>query len=318
MKLWRFIFMALGFMLPALAQADVFYDNDPYLSNSAYTSNSAPAAAPSAAASPAATADSTAPAAASSSTTTTPAAAPAAAAPAAADTSTATLFGDLFKKYNINPSGSVSLDYFSRYVWRGQYLDRKSVFEPGVSITANGLTVGYWSNWDVTSNDPINSGESDYYLSYAYTVGLVTLSAGHTWYGYPGTGTSSKEFYFSAGLNTFLSPTIAIYHDYEDGKKFGMGDSDYFDLTLSQTEDLYKPYGITYTLGTTLGYVDHQWVDGTGWHFTPTAAINIPINKNLTISPTIGYNFTTGALHDAGIGNYEDHFFGGVHSVVNF
>jgi len=292
MKLCRFLLVISGFIIPGLAQADVFYDNNSFYNNSTPAAATPPAAATAA---PAATA---------------------AAAPA--DSGTNTLFGDLLKKYNIAPTGSVSLDYFSRYVWRGQYLDRKSVFEPGVSITANGLTVGYWSNWDVTSNDPIDSGESDYYLSYAYTIDNITLSAGHTWYGYPGTGTSSKEFYFSAAWNVFLTPTIAVYHDYEDGRKFGKGDSDYFDLTLSQTEDLYKPYGITYTIGGTIGYVDHQWVDGTGWHFTPTLAINLPVNKNMTVSPTVGYNITTGALHDPNIGNFQDDIFGGVHTVVNF
>lgn len=243
-----------------------------------------------------------------------------AAAPTAApaSTSTATLFGDLLKKYNVSPSGSVTLDTFSRYVWRGEYLDRKAVFEPGVSVTANGFTVGYWSNWDVVSNDPVNSGESDYYASYAYTWKLLTASVGHTWYGYPGTSTSSKEFFVSFALNTFLSPSFAVYHDYEDGKKFGHGNGNYYALTVSQTEDLYKPYGITYTLGATLGIVDHQWIDGTGVHFTPTAAINIPINTNMTISPTVGYNVTGGDLHNKNIGNFENHYFVGVHTNVNF
>jgi len=199
----------------------------------------------------------------------------------------------------------VTLDYFSKYVWRGEYLDNDAVFEPGVSLTADGLTVGYWSNWDTVSDDPIHSNESDYYLSYAYTYNILTLSAGNTWYGYPGTGTSSKEFFFSAGLSTFLSPGFAIYHDYESGKKLGHGDSNYYALTFSQTEDLYKPYGITYTVGGTLGFVDHQWIDGNGWHFTPTLAVNLPINKNMTISPTLGYNFTGGALHNSNIGNFK-------------
>jgi hypothetical protein len=312
MKLSRFLLMVLGLMLPGLAQADPFYNSDPSFYGNAATTTSTnttdstnATATETAAATPATSAP-----AATTPTAVTPAAAP--------STDTPTLFGDLLKKYNVNPTGSVTLDAFSRYVWRGQYLDRRAVFEPGVSITANGLTVGYWSNWGVTSNDPINSGESDYYLSYAYTIGNLTLSAGHTWYGYPGTGTSSKEFYFSASYNCFLTPTIAVYHDYEDGRKFGKGDSDYFDLTLSQTWDLYKPYGITYTVGTTLGFIDHQWVNGTGWHFTPTLAVNVPITKSMTISPTVGYNFTGGALHDKNIGNYGDDVFGGVHTVVNF
>lgn len=250
--------------------------------------------------------------------TETPAPAASAAAAAPASSSTPTLFGDILKKYNINPTGSVTLDGYSRYVWRGQYLDRKPVFEPGITLSADGLTLGYWSNWDANANDPVNSGESDYFMSYAYTWNNWTATVGHTWYGFPGAGSNSKEFNFSLGYNIFLSPTIAIYHDYRAGQAAGHGNGNYYDLTLSQTNDLYKPYGITYTLGATFGIVDHQWIDGVGEHFTPTLMVNIPINANMTVCPTIGYNVTAGALHDPNIGNFEDSFFGGVHTNINF
>jgi len=231
---------------------------------------------------------------------------------------TGTLFGDLLKKYDIVPSGSVTLDYYSRYVWRGQYLDRDGVFQPGITLSAKGFSVGYWSNWDMVNDDPLNSDESDYFVSYAYTWDPVTITGGHTWYSFPGTSTSSKEFFVSLGVATWLSPVFTFYHDYEDGKDIGMGHGNYYSLALSHTLPIYKPYGISLTLGTTIGYIDHQWLNGKGFHFTPTAAINFPITKSLTISPTIGYNVTQGDLHDENIGNQENRVFGGVHSVVAF
>ena len=238
--------------------------------------------------------------------------------PATTEAETNTLFGNLLKKYDITPSGSVTLDYYSRYVWRGEYLDKDGVFEPGITLSAKGFSVGYWSNWDMVGSDPLNSNESDYFVSYAYTEGPLTITGGHTWYSFPGTSTSSKEYFVSAGLSTFLSPVFTFYHDYEDGKDLGKGHGNYYSLALSNTMDIYKPYGISLTLGTTIGYIDHQWINGRGFHFTPTMAINIPMTKSLTISPTIGYNITQGDLKDPAIGNQTDSAFGGVHSVVTF
>lgn len=237
----------------------------------------------------------------------------------AAEEDPGTLFGDLLKKYEINPTGSVTLDYYNRYAWRGQYLDRDGVFQPGISMSASGFTVGYWSSWDMEGQDPLASNESDYYASYSYTYGPVTLTGGHTWYQFPGTSTSSKEYFVSAGLpGVLLSPVFTFYHDYEDGKDIGQGRGNYYSLALSHTLDIYKRYGISLTLGTTVGYIDHQWLNGRGYHITPTAALNIPVNKNFIVSPTIGYNITGADLKDTAIGNQESHSFGGVHSVITF
>lgn len=237
---------------------------------------------------------------------------------APAEEESKTLLQDLLKDYNINPSGSITLDYYNRYVWRGQYLDRDPVLQPGLTLSAAGFSVGYWSSWDMENVDMLSSDESDYFASYSYTYDIFTLTGGHTWYSFPTAQTSSKEYFGSIAVNTFLSPVISYYHDYEDGKDLGQGRGDYYSLALSRTLDVYKKYGINATLGGTVGYIDHQWINGTGWHFTPTAAINIPVTKSMIVSPTIGYNFTQGDLRDPAVANQERHGYGGVHTVVTF
>ncbi len=231
-----------------------------------------------------------------------------------------TLLGDLFKEYDIAPSGSVTLDYYSRYVWRGQYLDRDSVLEPGISISAKGFTFGYWSNFDMENNDSLPSDESDFYASYSYTFDeKYTITGGHTWYDFPEYKTSSKEFFVSIAMAEFLSPTLSFYHDYEDGKDLNTdGSGNYYSLGLSHTFTLDKQYNIALALGATLGYVDGQWLSGTGWHFTPTAGLVIPLTKSFTITPNIGYNVPMGDLKDPAIGNQEKKVFGGVRSTVTF
>lgn len=35
---------------------------------------------------------------------------------------------------------SISADYYSKYIWRGQVLSERSVFEPAISVSAYGFT----------------------------------------------------------------------------------------------------------------------------------------------------------------------------------
>jgi hypothetical protein len=230
-----------------------------------------------------------------------------------------TLFGDFLKERGIDITGSGTLDYYSRYVWRGQNLDNDSVLQPGLSFTSKGFTVGYWGSFDLENKDALTSDESDYYVSYAYTFEPVTLSGGHTWYDFPEYGTSSKEFFVSAALATFLSPTLWFYHDYEDGKTLNTDKSgNYYALSLAHTVPLCSKTGISLDLGFTFGYVDGQWLSGTGTHVTPTLGLKIPLTPSLTITPTLGYNAPFGDLEDPAIGNQEDKVFGGVKTTFVF
>ncbi len=227
------------------------------------------------------------------------------------------IFGDELKSLGI--TGSVTMDYYNRYVWRGQYLDRDEVLQPGVSLSAKGFTVGYWGNWDLENSDALMSDESDYYVSYAYTFDKLTLTGGHTWYGFRETHTSSKEFFVSLGVAVPLSPVFSFYRDYEDGKDLNTdGSGNYYSLSLSQSIMIEKKYGISLELGSTFGYIDGQWLSGTGEHITPTAGIKIPLTSNVAIIPNVGYNVTFGDLKDPNIGNQEKKFFYGVKSSFTF
>ena len=49
----------------------------------------------------------------------------------------------------------ISADYYSKYIWRGQVLDNKSVFQPAVSASAYGFTGTLWGNMNLKNNDKI-------------------------------------------------------------------------------------------------------------------------------------------------------------------
>ena len=70
-----------------------------------------------------------------------------------------TLFGDFLKDHDIEVTASGTIDYYSRYVWRGQYLDRDNVIQPGFSFTVKGFTIGYWANFDMENKDSLPAAE---------------------------------------------------------------------------------------------------------------------------------------------------------------
>lgn len=248
---------------------------------------------------------------------------------ASAESEPVYLVTDLMKKYNINFSGSVTADYVTSYIWRGQVLDHDSVVEPGVNLNFNDLSVGYWGNWDVNNNDSLNSGESDYYVGLTHALtDYLTVGIGHTWYGFPGAHTNSREVYASITLPKLpLTPTIFYAHDYDEGRINLItgernGASNYYSLTLSQSVPITLPYvekyGASLELSSIFGYVDHQWLAGRGWHITPSAGLKIPLAKNITVQPTIGYNFPLEDLKDPNIGNQKKKFFSAVKTVYSF
>lgn len=232
---------------------------------------------------------------------------------------TKTLLGDYLKSKDIDVSVGGTLDFWDKYVWRGQYLDRDAVLQPGVSISAKGFTVGYWGSFDMENQDALASDESDYYLSYTYNWEALSFTAGHTWYDFPEANTSSKEYFFSIGLDTFLSPTLFFAHDYEDGKDLNTdGDGNYLSLALSHSITLNEEYGVSLDLGLTAGYVDGQWLAGEGTHLTPTIGLSVPLTPNMTVTPTIGYNAPFGDLKKDSIGNQDPKLFGGVKVAASF
>jgi Bacterial protein of unknown function (Gcw_chp) len=136
----------------------------------------------------------------------------------------------------------VDLDLFSSYVWRGLSLTNKPVAEPAVwlSFPAGNasITVGGWANVDLGKYDDLaddisesggssafNFAEFDPYAEVSFPVGKATLTGGATAYIYPNdedapnpfglltSDANTVEIYGKVGLDTPLSPELAIYYD---------------------------------------------------------------------------------------------------------
>lgn len=225
------------------------------------------------------------------------------------------------KGLDLKASGS--LDFYSKYVWRGFTLDKDPVLQPSFGVSAKGFTFTFWSSSDVDNNDGINSSEIDLVLDYTKTFGILSVSLGHTYYDFPGTNGYSKEFYVGAGLCEIpgLGWPIAIglkyYRDYGD-QNHGGGLGNYLEATLGYTMTLLKEPEVKMDLGVTNGYNHNLFLAGDGGQTTLSVGLSVPLTENLMFKPKVNYTIPYGDLADDAIGNQDKVFWGGFSMGYSF
>jgi hypothetical protein len=199
----------------------------------------------------------------------------------------------------------LSTDYYSKYIWRGQNIDDKSVLQPAVSASAYGFTGSIWGNIDLTNRSqtaPDNAwefSEFDYTLDYSGTMpgtDWLGFSIGTIYYRFPNTAFHpTTEVYGGLSLNTIpLTPFIKWYRDIDeiDGSylQFGLGHT--FEKLMEWNDKCYcnLQLGASYGWGSSAynkGYFD---VDGSGSNdFTLTAGLPLCIDS-WTVRPSINYS----------------------------
>ncbi len=116
------------------------------------------------------------------------------------------------------PGADLSVSFFSAYIWRGQQLSKNSlVIQPSTTFSYKGFSANIWANYDTDLYDNIealdNLTETDYTLSYEKSFGPVSTSIGYIYYALD-QALDSQEFYISATINSFLSPTLSAYREF--------------------------------------------------------------------------------------------------------
>jgi len=133
-----------------------------------------------------------------------------------------------------------SVGLHSKYVWRGQIATPDPVVQPSLDVGIMGLTVGIWSNIDLTdANDrKLSPLETDYSVGYKLSLPLVSIGAGFIYYDYPeSVGPNTSEFYASAEANVLLSPHVAIYRDVDQIKGTYVNVGAAYEKPLAETAD---------------------------------------------------------------------------------
>ncbi|MCK5013903.1 MAG: hypothetical protein KAS66_08785 [Candidatus Omnitrophica bacterium] len=235
-----------------------------------------------------------------------------------------TLLGDYLKDEGIEVEVSASIDFYSKYVWRGFLLDDDNVLQPGITIASSGFEGGFWGSWDIESEDGLASDEVDGWIGYGFDLGFlgrnlekVSFSLGHTWYGFPEADLYSKEFYLGIAFDTILSPYITWYNDYEDEAQGG-ADGNYIMAGIGHSFDLIEDYGVTLDLGLEYGHNDNAFIDGIGSYLLSTVGLAVPLSEKITVGSNIGYSVPFDDLASGGGNDQKEQFYSGVSLAFSF
>ncbi len=144
------------------------------------------------------------------------------------------------------PNADLSVSLLSAYIWRGQQLSKNSlVIQPSATFSYKGFSANIWANYDTDLYKDIkaldNLTETDYTLSYEQDFGFLSASVGYIYYALD-QALDSQEFYVSATLNSFLSPTLTVY------REFAHYPSTYLTLEVSHSFPVVKDVSLDVSL----------------------------------------------------------------------
>jgi hypothetical protein len=212
------------------------------------------------------------------------------------------------------PSGGADVALLSQYVWRGYALsDSNLVVQPSISAGYKGFGLNLWGNLDTDYYDMGKDfNETDLTLSYDKSFGMVGLGLGYIYYGLE--GEDSQELYVSLGLDTFLSPTLTVYRDYDTF------DSWYLLLGISHSFGLTEK--VSLDLGGSISYYSYDDTDYSELHDgLISASMTFPIGKYLSLTPSLTYTFPLSSKAQDELMDMDgddSHFIGGVTFSASF
>ena len=183
-----------------------------------------------------------------------------------------------------------TLDFNSKYIWRGQNLVDDWVFQPGASTTFGGFTLGVWGNMDMTNenDEEWNFTEIDYYADYSGDLAEgIGYSLGFIYYAFPQGTNDTQEVYGGLNFDTILSPSVTWYYDCDEANgsyvAFGLGHC------LELSEDLALDLGLNLGWGDS-NYNEYYWgLDDDGFNdLTLSAGLPIQLGS-WTLTPSVAY-----------------------------
>jgi len=206
-------------------------------------------------------------------------------------------------------SGSFSTGLYNKYVFRGYEIsDDSLVIQPSLTLNYKNFSVSLWGNIN-TSEHPTQSftpdrpgkksfNEVDLTLSYTYTLNNLSITGGYIYYGTK-YADETEEVFLSLSYDIISKPTLTVYRD------ISTYPGTYVNLSFSHSIPVYDK--ITVDLSASFGYFegdDKYWktyersTGGyTGKKYSAfhdgklQVGLTYPIQKNITLQPTIQYWF---------------------------
>ncbi len=196
---------------------------------------------------------------------------------------------------------NADLAFMSKYVWRGIVANPEAVLQPAASASFLGFGVGFWGNMDLT--DIYNSSgeftEIDWIATYSLPLPLFDLEMGLLYYDFPTSDIpATAEVFISASMGILLSPSLAIYYDFDeyDGTYINAGIS--HGIALGPEIDL--------DLAGNLGFGDSGYnegyfgLDSGGMtDFLFAASVPLKLIPFFTVTPSLNYSTQLGDTKDS-------------------
>ena len=192
----------------------------------------------------------------------------------------------------------VTVDFASKYIWRGQNLDDDAVFQPSIGAGYGDFTATIWGNLELTNmNGNSDFSELDYSLDYSTAMpGIegIGYSLGVIYYDFPGTATpDTTELYWALNFDLLLNPSVTVYHDMDEAEgtyvSLGIGHS--FEQIAELTADVTVGMDVGASLGWGCGSYDkYYW--GTDQSKLNDLALSIclpVVLGNCTLTPSLSY-----------------------------
>lgn len=194
---------------------------------------------------------------------------------------------------------STSIDYASKYMWRGINISDDAVLQPSIGASTKALggsiSVAWWGNMDLSGVDENEFTEHDWTISYAIDALGGSIDTGISYYYYPQAGaggvdnTADAYFTYSAKLGELpLSANVGVYYEFIES------DGIYVTAGLSSEHKVTEKW--TLGLGTSVGwgtdkYNAFMWgVDDSAMNdLAFNVSMSAPIDANSSIS--IGVNY---------------------------
>jgi hypothetical protein len=188
----------------------------------------------------------------------------------------------------------VGIDFYSKYIFRGQNLVDDWVMQPYASMGIEDFTLGVWGNVDMTNenDEEWNFTEVDYTLDYSnrLTDG-IGYSLGYIYYAFPQGSNDTYEFYGGLTFDTCpMDPSITWYYDADEAN------GSYVAFAIGHSIELGDaPFGID--LGLNVGWADssyneYYWgVDDNGFNDL-TVSVGLPMQiGGWSLTPSVNYAY---------------------------
>ncbi len=214
------------------------------------------------------------------------------------------------------------LTVMSQYVWRGMVVNNDAVLQPSASANILGIGFGFWANMDLSDVNGYSGkvNEVDWTASYGLPLPFMDLDFGLIYYDFPNTSNqATTEFFVSGAVNVLLSPTLAIYYDFDEV------DGTYVNASVTHGMGVGETMNID--LGVALGYGDSSYNKGYfGLESSSATDVNLSATMPfhpipfLTITPRVHYSTLMGDIKDISEeGEKEtDAFYYGISGTFSF